>query len=482
MSTYSYSEGALFDAPQSYMYTPYVGSRFVLDWSISRSLHLSRFSSPAWLVLMRPACPSAAPKNEFILTESILTTLCLDLRAGSKTTHEVKYWLPRLLKKFEVSKRLYRHYAIQPPHRMITESGYDDINLYLLLTESLIRAWTYDPVTQYINGILKLIDTLASQANQLNKAQSAHFSCLLYAERIIVDKIFMRLNLKKSNVPYCESKQFGFLSFIYDVQLPMSTSSPIINSKKVNPLASINEIESLKILLLCGHTARSISYIQALSEANIKPDSIIVYGPQKDKPRSVRSLSEMTEGELFSANLKLDVFQSLKQADWQYSLTPTQSLSDPVLLALIEQADPDLIIYSGYGGQLVPGSLLCDYPVLHIHSGWLPDYRGSTTLYYQIIDQNTCAASAIFLDKKIDTGSIVARKYYPLPMPGMDVDYLYDNMIRADLLVEVLKHRKMAVEQWKVTLQTQDSLPYFIIHPLLKHLAILSVDKEKVNL
>jgi methionyl-tRNA formyltransferase len=464
------------------MYTPYVGDRFVLDWSISRSLYLSQFSSPVWLVLTRPACSSAVPKNEFILTESILTTLCLDLRAGSETTHEVKYWLPRLLKKFEVSKRLYRHYAIQSPHRMITESGYDDINLYLLLTESLIRAWAYDPVTQYINGILKLIDTLVSQANQLNKAQSAHLSYLIYAERIMLDKVLIRSNLKKHNGPYCENHQFVSLSFMNDVQLPTNTPSSIINSKKLNPFVGVNKVESPKVLLLCGHTARSVSYIQALSEANIKPDSIIIYGPQKDKPRSVRSLSKVTEGELFSANLNLDVFQSLKQADWQYSLTPTQSLSDPVLLALIEQADPDLIIYSGYGGQLVPGSLLCDYPVLHIHSGWLPDYRGSTTLYYQIIDQNTCAASAIFLDEQIDTGGIVARKYYPIPLAGMDVDYLYDNMIRADLLVEVLKCWQVPVEQWKVTPQTQDSLPYFIIHPLLKHLALLSVDNEKVDL
>jgi len=204
----------------------------------------------------------------------------------------------------------------------------------------------------------------------------------------------------------------------------------------------------------------------------------------RDKPSSKRALINNAEqgNELFSPDLELDVLHSLKISQWGHSLTQVSELDDPTLQALIEKAAPDLIIYSGYGGQLVPASLLNNYPVLHIHSGWLPDYRGSTTLYYQIIDENSCAASAILLDEQIDTGDIVMRKRYSIPSPGIDVDYLYDNMIRADLLVETLKQwENIAKRESKIT-QTQNSLPYFIIHPLLKHLALLTVDKEKVEL
>jgi methionyl-tRNA formyltransferase len=255
-------------------------------------------------------------------------------------------------------------------------------------------------------------------------------------------------------------------------------------SEHNNDLASINSERetSKKVLLLCGHTSRSVAYIQALSKANIVPDSIIVYGAPKGKASSQRLLKVVSNEELFSPNLDLDLLQSLEKSQWQYTLSQAKELDEPSLLALIEQFSPDLIIYSGYGGQLVPVSLLNNYPVLHIHSGWLPDYRGSTTLYYQIIDENSCAASAILLDEKIDTGDIVVRQRYPIPTPGMDVDYLYDNMIRADLLIKALNQWHDPAQQWQVATQTQDSLPYFIIHPLLKHLALLTVDKEKVNL
>lgn len=62
----------------------------------------------------------------------------------------------------------------------------------------------------------------------------------------------------------------------------------------------------------------------------------------------------------------------------------------------------------------------------------------------------------------------------------MDVDYLYDNAIRADLLVEVLGHwrREGARALWPLPAEAEKP-PYFIIHPLLKHLALLAVDKHK---
>ena len=57
---------------------------------------------------------------------------------------------------------------------------------------------------------------------------------------------------------------------------------------------------------------------------------------------------------------------------------------------------------------------------LHIHGGYLPDYKGSTTNYYSLINENTIGASAIFLTLLMYNGlkslalfmlySIMARK------------------------------------------------------------------------
>ena len=42
------------------------------------------------------------------------------------------------------------------------------------------------------------------------------------------------------------------------------------------------------------------------------------------------------------------------------------------------------------------------------------------------------------MDEQIDIGMIVKRRRYPIPTPGIDVDYLWDPVIRADLLVRLM--------------------------------------------
>jgi methionyl-tRNA formyltransferase len=232
-----------------------------------------------------------------------------------------------------------------------------------------------------------------------------------------------------------------------------------------------------RLVLLCGRTVRSSVYVQALANANIVPDAILVYGDGGGQIHSTRQLQGVTVSGLFSPDPCWDLVNCLDELGWCYQVCPAQSLSDVALLDMLAMQKPALVVYSGYAGQLVPAALLQCYPVLHVHSGWLPDYRGSTTLYYQVIEQGSCAASALLLDERIDTGPVLARKQYPLPPSGTDVDYLYDNMIRADLLVTVLAQWRNGVP-WQRMSQQTDSPPYFIIHPLLKHMALLAIDKK----
>ena len=118
--------------------------------------------------------------------------------------------------------------------------------------------------------------------------------------------------------------------------------------------------------------------------------------------------------------------------------------------------------------------LLSLAPFLHIHCGWLPDYRGSTTIYYSILKEKMCGVSAILLNEGIDTGKIVAKEKYPIPPKDMNIDYVYDSIIRADLLVKVLKSR----EKWVPVRQSENGTTYYVIHPILKHLAYVKVEKN----
>ena len=110
-----------------------------------------------------------------------------------------------------------------------------------------------------------------------------------------------------------------------------------------------------------------------------------------------------------------------------------------------------------------------------MHAGWLPDYRGSTTTYYSWINEGVCGVSAIFLTADIDTGAILSRKQYPPPPVGMDGDYLYDTVLRSDLLLSIMANLAESGDLPEQLLQQRGKgETYYIIHPLLKHLVILS--------
>ncbi|MEO8039877.1 MAG: methionyl-tRNA formyltransferase, partial [Betaproteobacteria bacterium] len=138
---------------------------------------------------------------------------------------------------------------------------------------------------------------------------------------------------------------------------------------------------------------------------------------------------------------------------------------------------PSCVIYSGFGAQIVGPSVLgLDIPFLHAHSGWLPGYRGSTTVYYGMLQEHECAASVLVLARGIDEGPVLARRRYALPPAGLDVDLLYDPAIRADLMCHVLAEIRSS-GRLPAALATEDETAetYFVIHPVLKHLALLTL-------
>lgn len=172
---------------------------------------------------------------------------------------------------------------------------------------------------------------------------------------------------------------------------------------------------------------------------------------------------------------------SKKGFEPEHTVLFKDNVNDNFVYEQIIKYQPKLIIYSGYGGQIVGKKILqTNIPVLHIHGGWLPDYRGSTTIYYSLLKEHSCGASAILLSSKIDGGFIIKRRKYPAPKPGTDIDYIYDNEIRANLLIEVLSEWQAGGGFSGLIKQDENSgIMYYVIHPVLKHLAILSLKSNK---
>jgi len=237
-------------------------------------------------------------------------------------------------------------------------------------------------------------------------------------------------------------------------------------------------------LLLAGFTARSQAYAQAMAAAGLAPERVMLFGPEKPLLPGQAGDVKQNDGiaNIFLPDMDIPLKTTCSENGWSVEQLASHSVNEPEIRSAVENAAPRLVIYSGYGSQIVGADLLgLGAPFLHAHSGWLPDFRGSTTMYYSWLLEGRCGVSAVFLQDSIDTGPIVNRRFYTPPPAGIDPDYVYDNAIRADLLVRTLQ------EYARGGLLSGEAQPdagtsYYVIHPVLKHLARMCtrpVDKER---
>ena len=96
-------------------------------------------------------------------------------------------------------------------------------------------------------------------------------------------------------------------------------------------------------------------------------------------------------------------------------------------------------------------------------------------MYYSLLEENKVAASAIMINEGIDTGDIVYFKEFDFNFDPELIDLIFDPLLRAVVLIDAIK--LLSSKNKKPIVQEGiDGEDYYIIHPLLKHLAIL---KEK---
>jgi methionyl-tRNA formyltransferase len=238
------------------------------------------------------------------------------------------------------------------------------------------------------------------------------------------------------------------------------------------------------VLLLAAYTARSQAYAQALAHHELTPRWAVLYGEERGGMPGQKTFSQSSVtqfGGMYIPDLSETLNDTCIKNGWNVDAIHSTDINADEIYQKIKALDPQLVIYSGYGAQIVGSPLLeLGAPFLHMHAGWLPSYRGSTTVYYSLLNDRNCGVSAILLNKKIDEGPIVGRRNYPPPPEGIDIDYLYDGVIRANLLVSVLQEY---IENEKFSdmcyQDVNEGYTYYVIHPVLKHLAILSLSSDK---
>ncbi|PTX42616.1 methionyl-tRNA formyltransferase [Christiangramia gaetbulicola] len=236
----------------------------------------------------------------------------------------------------------------------------------------------------------------------------------------------------------------------------------------------------MKILLLAGNTLRSNSYAQYLAASSCKVEGLF-YGFE-EREYSVPKLNRDTEQFFDDNNILIPDFQIgienvFERNKWKYQHINDYDVNSQSVVERVKSISPDLIIFSGYGGQILRKNHFdLDLPYVHMHPGDIPLERGSTTIYYSILNRQSCTVTAFLMNEKIDAGNIITKSHFPAPTGGVNIDQYYDNIIRANCLIDAITalSKKNEITPFP---SHDNSLEYYVIHPILKNIGILSLKK-----
>lgn len=229
------------------------------------------------------------------------------------------------------------------------------------------------------------------------------------------------------------------------------------------------------VALVCADNVRARCYLQAFMARKLLPSfCLILPDAESGNPASGRRPLSPAQAAWGKFDPELCIRDLCTEADIPCEFAPVHDINAPENVLRIAKLAQVVCVYAGFGGVILRKDLLnCGKRFLHAHGGWLPDYKGSTTNYYSMLQENFCAASVMFLNEEIDRGTILCRRRFDVPADISLMDYVHDNIFRAEVLCEVLAAHVESNGWPEPVAENTPTNPYFVMHPLLRHMAVL---------
>jgi|688.fasta_scaffold406123_1 methionyl-tRNA formyltransferase len=208
----------------------------------------------------------------------------------------------------------------------------------------------------------------------------------------------------------------------------------------------------MKFGLIISNTNRSRTYIKLLIKNLLYPKEIFFYSKKKNK-------------------FFLDFFFKKKIS---YHYAKTEDINNPNFIKIILKSKLKNLIYSGYSGEIINSILLKKKNLFHCHPGKLPHYRGSTTIFYSIINKGTVGCSVFKMNKKIDMGKLYYIKNFKHPENLNKIYNKFDDYIRASTIVSFLKNKEKNFSN-KIKFNDSNKInftDYYIAHPIIRRIAL----------
>jgi len=229
----------------------------------------------------------------------------------------------------------------------------------------------------------------------------------------------------------------------------------------------------MKIGLILTPDNRSKAYLQKILINNISIDEIIFMNDKRNENEFSSDIVKQAKDNGF--DISESVESTLRNNKLEFKELPFVDINNKHLINYLKEKNLDYAIFSG-GGILKKEILTINTKFLHFHPGNVPEYKGSTCFYYSILDKNECGVSVIIMAEGLDTGDIVHQKIFHIPEHNF-IDEVYDPHIRSETMIELFKNNILEKNKFKKQNPVEGNT-YYIIHPVLKHIAILSCQKN----
>lgn len=178
-------------------------------------------------------------------------------------------------------------------------------------------------------------------------------------------------------------------------------------------------------IVFMGTPEFAVESLRALVEGGYNVVGVVT---QPDKPvgRHQETLQPPAV-KVYAESVGLPVLQPIKMKDAEF-LDQLRALNADLQVVVAFRMLPE-VVWS-----------MPRFGTFNVHAALLPQYRGAAPINWAVINGETeTGVTTFFLDKDIDTGRIIKRKYFPIP-DSANVEYVYDGLMRlgAKLAIETI--------------------------------------------
>ena len=178
-------------------------------------------------------------------------------------------------------------------------------------------------------------------------------------------------------------------------------------------------------IVFMGTPEFAVESLRALVEGGYNVVGVVT---QPDKPvgRHQETLQPPAV-KVYAESVRLPVLQPIKMKDAEF-LEQLRDLKADLQVVVAFRMLPE-VVWS-----------MPRFGTFNVHAALLPQYRGAAPINWAVINgEKETGVTTFFLDKDIDTGRIIKRKYFPIP-DSANVEYVYDGLMRlgAELAIETI--------------------------------------------